>query len=97
VIHYAILIVALVYIILFFYLIPVFIQVNLPFSKQLLLSFMVAFRQPLVSLVMLCGILIVFVVFVFWTGIGILFIGSLSVLVATKATLSGLKKYNFEI
>ena len=97
VILYAILIVSLMYIVLFFYFIPVFIQVDVPFSKQLLISFLVAFRQPLISLMMLCGILIVVVVFVCWTGIGILFIGSLSVLFSTKATLNGLKKYNFEI
>ncbi|GGH84779.1 putative membrane protein YesL [Pullulanibacillus pueri] len=94
--QYAFFALSLIYIFITCYCIPVFIHLEATLPKTFMIAFVLALRQPVITIVMLCGIIVVFVVFLVWTGFGILFVGSMSAAVMTKAALFGFRKYNLE-
>ena len=92
ILRYAILILAILFIPIALYSIPVFVEYETPWYKALPLAFILAMKKPVNIIMTTCGILVVLSLLLFSTGIGILFFGSLCALFSTKGVLSGLNK-----
>ncbi|MGG3468206.1 DUF624 domain-containing protein [Neobacillus pocheonensis] len=92
ILRYAILILAILFIPIALYSIPVFVEYETPWFKSLPLAFILAMKKPVNIIMTTCGILGVLSVLLFSTGIGILFFGSLCALLCTKGVLSGQNK-----
>ncbi|MEH7380553.1 DUF624 domain-containing protein [Bacillus sp. JJ1533] len=81
--RYALIGVTILFFISFLYSFPIFIRYQYPWYKTMLFSFMLGIRQPIVTIMGFCGILLIVFLFLFVTGIGILFFASLFALVST--------------
>jgi len=91
IVRYGILILAFLFVPVASYSIQVFIEYEVPWYKALAISFFITLRKPLNTLLLVCGILFAVLVFVFFTGFGILFFASLTALFSSKAAIAGIK------
>ncbi|MDN4075321.1 YesL family protein [Fictibacillus terranigra] len=90
--RYSISVLAIVYLTTALYSIPVFLQYHFSWYKTLFISLMVAVRQPFTSFVMLCGLLLVLLLVLLFTGAGVLVFGSLIALIISKIGRIGMIK-----
>jgi uncharacterized membrane protein YesL len=93
IIRYALTVLSILFISTVFYSIPIQLRYEYPWYKTLLFSLMLVIRQPVITILMLCGIVLDVVVFIYWTGIGILFVGSLMAFIVSKSAYA---KFKFE-
>jgi uncharacterized membrane protein YesL len=89
---YAFIIVIIFYFITSFYSIPIYLNYQFSWYKTLFIALMLGVRQPIVTIITVFGVLLVLLCFVYLTGIGILFLGSLSAFFISKAAYCGLEK-----
>jgi uncharacterized membrane protein YesL len=92
ILRYAILVIAIFYVPIALYSIPVYIQTNITWYKALPVAFIVAMKKPINTMMVLCGIVGVLCFVLFFTGFGVLFFGSLCALFTTKGVITGLKR-----
>jgi len=83
IIRVALLAVSLLFLIAISYSFPVFLRYEFPWYKTLFFSFMLGVRKPFITLLMLCGFLLILLMVLFVTGIGILLFASLIALIST--------------
>jgi uncharacterized membrane protein YesL len=92
ILRYSIMILSVLFMPIAFYSISVFVEYETSWYKALSLAFILVMQRPFIVLMVICGIMGVFMLFLFWTGIGLLFVGSLCALFTTKAVVSGFQK-----
>lgn len=91
-VRYVIMIIILLYIIILMFTIPIFLNYRFPLFKTYFFALMLGLRQPIVSLLVLIGIFLTIGIFLFFTGIGIFFIGSLPAFMISKAVHNAIRK-----
>lgn len=90
--RYALIFMTLFYLIAACYSIPVYLKYRFSWYKTLFIALMLGVRQPVITLLMLCGLLLVVLLLLFGTGIGILLMGSLIAVIFTLSARRGIQK-----
>lgn len=91
-VRYVIITTIILYAVILIFSIPIYLNYQYSILKTYLFSLMLGLRQPIVTLIVFIFLLLIIGLFIFLTGFGVLFIGSLSALMISKATHNLIKK-----
>lgn len=84
--RYVIILIIILLVITMIYTVPVHMNYQFSVLKTLLFALNLGLRQPVTTIMVLIGIMLSILTFMFFTGIGILFIGSLPAFMISKST-----------
>ncbi|MFC0472116.1 YesL family protein [Halalkalibacter kiskunsagensis] len=91
-VHYALLVTSILYCVTMIYSVPLYLNFGFSVHKTLFFGLMVALKQPIITIMVLIGVLLTILAFVFITGFGFLFVGSLPALMMCKSNHYAMKK-----